>query len=440
LRRAGFEVAHERVQSEGEMAEALEKSSWDLIIADYIIPGFGGLQALDLVKRKNMDVPFILVSGYIGEDLAVAAMKAGAHDYLMKDKLVRLAPAVQRELAEAEVRRARRKAEEQLATKAIELEKNLEQLRKTEEELRQKNEYLRKAREELEMRVQERTFDLQRTLKELQRQMKERQRLENELLEITEKERRRIGLDLHDDLGQRLHGIALMLEALHIKMQQKQSELAEDVSKVKDRLSKAINYAHDLAHDMAALEHRAEDLGLSLKRLATHIQETFAINCELHLSKDLQCIPVPKKNHLYKIAQEAATNAIKHAQAQTIRFHVTVQGGEMVMKIQNDGKPFPRNIAVQDRMGLRIMNYRANVIGGKLTIRADRQGWTVLSCSMPLEESSGKVNAPIPEIHLVENDPEMHLGEAGLGERTAMMLDVQNGRMGEQSNGTRTQI
>src|SRR5262249_42561392 len=87
---------------------------WDLIIADYVMPLFNGLAALALVREKGLDLPFIIVSGHITEDTAVAAMKAGAHDYVMKDKLARLGPEVERELREAEVRHQRRRRAERL--------------------------------------------------------------------------------------------------------------------------------------------------------------------------------------------------------------------------------------------------------------------------------------------------------------------------------------
>src|SRR5438128_10688518 len=94
------------------MEAALSERGWDLVIADYIMPHFDGLAALALVKEKGLDLPFIIVSGHITDDTAVAAMKAGAHDYVMKDNLARLGPAVERELREAAVRRRRRQSEE----------------------------------------------------------------------------------------------------------------------------------------------------------------------------------------------------------------------------------------------------------------------------------------------------------------------------------------
>ena len=92
------------------MRDALTRASWDLVISDYSMPGFSGTAALNLLQQQGVDVPFIFVSGTIGEDVAVAAMKAGASDYVLKDKLKRLIPAIERELRDAEMRRERRRA------------------------------------------------------------------------------------------------------------------------------------------------------------------------------------------------------------------------------------------------------------------------------------------------------------------------------------------
>ncbi|MGD0153246.1 MAG: response regulator [Thermacetogeniaceae bacterium] len=114
LEQGGYDPVHERVETYEAMASALEKQEWDLIIADYVMPHFGGLEALKLMKDRGLDLPFIIVSGKIGEDVAVSAMKAGAHDYLLKDNLTRLNLAIERELREAVVRREHRQAEQSL--------------------------------------------------------------------------------------------------------------------------------------------------------------------------------------------------------------------------------------------------------------------------------------------------------------------------------------
>jgi len=114
LRRGGYEATFERVDDADAMASALEASSWEIILSDYSMPGFSGLAALRMAEEKAPGVPFILVSGVIGEDIAVEAMRLGAHDYVLKHDLRRLVPAVERELRESEVRRQYKKSEEAL--------------------------------------------------------------------------------------------------------------------------------------------------------------------------------------------------------------------------------------------------------------------------------------------------------------------------------------
>lgn len=113
LRRGGYEPTHRRVDTEQAMKDALREREWDLVVSDHSMPNFSSSAALELLRSEGyMDLPFIIVSGQIGEDSAVMAMKSGAQDYLMKDNLRRLNSAIERELREAKVRRERRRAEE----------------------------------------------------------------------------------------------------------------------------------------------------------------------------------------------------------------------------------------------------------------------------------------------------------------------------------------
>ena len=111
LRKAGYEPVYERVWTAPAMKAALQRQAWDIVISDYEMPNFGGFEALQLLKESGHDLPFILVSAVISEETAVAAMKAGAHDYIMKRNLARLVPAIERELREAQTRVARKAAE-----------------------------------------------------------------------------------------------------------------------------------------------------------------------------------------------------------------------------------------------------------------------------------------------------------------------------------------
>ncbi|MCR4347453.1 MAG: diguanylate cyclase [Sulfuricaulis sp.] len=114
LRRAGYDPVCERVETADAMSAALDGQDWDIVISDFTMPRFNGMEALRLVQQLKPDIPFIIVSGTIGEDRAVAAMKAGAHDYIMKGNLARLVPAIERELKEAAVRHEYRRAQERI--------------------------------------------------------------------------------------------------------------------------------------------------------------------------------------------------------------------------------------------------------------------------------------------------------------------------------------
>ena len=144
LVRAGYEVLSERVENAAKMRAALAGQSWDLILADYRLPGFDAPAALAILRESGLDIPFIVVSGAIGEELAVAIMRAGAHDYLLKEDLARLGPAVERELKEAKSRqersiaeRALNESQERIRTQAAAIERQAEALQQRETMLRE---------------------------------------------------------------------------------------------------------------------------------------------------------------------------------------------------------------------------------------------------------------------------------------------------------------
>ncbi|MEJ7849045.1 MAG: PAS domain S-box protein [Pyrinomonadaceae bacterium] len=114
LEKAGIEVIGKRVDTAADMKEALESEEWDIILCDFVMPNFDALQALQVLEASNLDTPLIIISGTVGEDVAVGAMRAGAQDYLMKDNLVRLVPAIEGELVDAETRRELRNSETEL--------------------------------------------------------------------------------------------------------------------------------------------------------------------------------------------------------------------------------------------------------------------------------------------------------------------------------------
>jgi len=357
LERGGFEPICKRVDGREAMALALDKEDWDLILADHAMPSFSSTEALQMVKERGLDLPFIIVSGQIEEKTAVEAMRAGAHDYVMKDRLARLAPAVERELREAEVRRARSEYEEQL----------------------------RQAQEELETRVQKRTADLNAAYLKLRKVIEERKRLENELLEIAENERRRIGFDLHDDLGQKLTGASLMVKGLEHKLAAGRHPCAGDAANIHALLNEIVSHTHNLAHNFGSLDMQGDDLSCVLLGLAENVKKMFEIPCRIDVEGEIPELPAQTVTQLYKIAQEAVSNAIKHGKARRVSIGLCQNGDNLIMMIKNDGVPFAPPADARDRMGLRIMNYRANTIGAALEIAPQRRGGAIVTCALPLK-------------------------------------------------------
>jgi signal transduction histidine kinase len=305
-------------------------------------------------------VPFIIVSGYIEEETAVAAMKAGAHDYVMKDRLARLLPAVERELRDAEVRRARRKFEAEL----------------------------RRAHEELEIRVEQRTADLKAANQKLENVLEERRRLENELLEIAENERRRIGFDLHDDLGQKLTGVSLLVKALEQRLTAEQNPKAADAERIHTLIDEVICHTHNLARHFSSLDVKGDDLPTVLKGLAANVKKMFEISCGFAVKGSLPELPAHTTLQLYKIAQEAVSNAIKHGKATHVAINIMRQNDQLLMTIKNDGLPFVQPANAKNRMGLRIMNYRANTIGATVDVQPQAKEGTIVSCSLNIKNGA----------------------------------------------------
>lgn len=365
LERGGFAVTTCRVDTRDGMDEAVRRQPWDLILCDHAMPSFNAPEALELVKHHDVDVPFIIVSGYIEEDTAVAAMTAGAHDYIMKDRLARLVPAVRRELREAEVRRARRKSEADLL----------------------------RAHQELELRVEQRTADLRAANQKLENVIRERKQLENELLEIAENERRRIGFDLHDDLGQKLTGVSMMLKGLEQRLASDNHRCLGEARRIQVLMDEIIHHTHNLARQFSSLDVKGDDLPTVLKGLASNVKKMFGIICGCSVEGTPPVLPQHTAMQLYKIAQEAVSNAIKHGKARQVTIALAGNPQQLQMRISNDGLPFEVKEGARNRMGLRIMNYRANTIGAMLEIKPLDTGGTRVTCTWLAENGHKAVAA-----------------------------------------------
>lgn len=362
LRRGGFDCAATRVHTRESLEQVLGQE-WDLILADHSMPQFSAPEALKVVQSHGLDVPFIIVSGHIEEVTAVEAMKAGAHDYVMKDRLARLVPAVERELREAAVRRIQRKYQEDL----------------------------RQARDELEQRVEERTADLKRAKEELEALLDERRRLENELLDIAENERRSIGFDLHDDLGQKLTGANMMAKALEQKLKSDGHRCHTAAAEIQSLIEQMLHHTHDLAHQFSSLDVQGCGLCEVLEGLTVNAAKMFKLPVTLKVQGSVPALSGNTALQLHKIAQEAVSNAIKHGKATQVQVNVSSEPARLDLTIQNDGLPFSVPEGKKHRMGLRIMNYRANTIGATLEIKPLESG-TLVTCTLPFarEKTNGR--------------------------------------------------
>src|SRR5207245_3190936 len=161
---------------------------------------------------------------------------------------------------------------------------------------------LRRAHDELEMRVQQRTADLETANAKLETAMVERKRLEHELLEITEKERRRIALDLHDDLGQKLSGIALMTKGLELRLAKRQAREAQEAGRIHGLVQETMSHASDLAHDLATLDWKENDLPAALTDLATQAGNLFKVSCAFEAEGKIPPLEPNTIGQLTKIA------------------------------------------------------------------------------------------------------------------------------------------
>jgi len=236
----------------------------------------------------------------------------------------------------------------------------------------------------------------------LQNLLEERQRLESELLEIAENERKRIGFDLHDDLGQRLTGLMLMLKGLERRLSTDGHACATDARKVLSLVEQVIEHTHDLAHHVSSLDMHGDDLSSVLKSLAGNVKKMFDLSCKFNVKGTIPALPEHTTMQLYKIAQESVSNAIKHGKATCVAIGLARNGERLVMTVKNDGLPFTTGAQAKNRMGLRIMNFRANTIGASLEIEPDNNSGTIVTCELPVKNGS---RAARPRRQSVPNGP-----------------------------------
>jgi signal transduction histidine kinase len=237
-------------------------------------------------------------------------------------------------------------------------------------------------REKLEERVRQRTA-------EVTHEMHERRRLEKELLEASELEQRRIGHDLHDSLCQHLTGTALAGQVLGKKLEDKSLPEAAAANHLVRLLEEGIDLTRKIARGLHPVEMQAETLEDNFQQLAANASERFNVSCKFECPQPVLLQDAGTITHLYRITQEAITNAVRHGKSRRINVCLDSADDEIVLTVTDDGTGLPKNASNNHGMGLRIMAYRASMIGGVFNIERLSSGGTRVTCTL----------SAIPETH-----------------------------------------
>jgi two-component system, LuxR family, sensor kinase FixL len=217
------------------------------------------------------------------------------------------------------------------------------------------------------------------------RDITERKRLQKEILEISDREQRRIGQDLHDGLCQQLAGIELMSQAVARKLADQSEEHSKHVAEIAGHVRDAITHTRSLARGLSPVTIESEGLMSALQELATNTVKIFNVACLFYFTKPVEVSDHAVATHLFRIAQEAVSNAIKHGKATRILIRLKEQRNRISVIIMDNGSGFPKEISKSKGMGLRIMQSRAGMIGGKLVIENNRNGGASVVCSIALQ-------------------------------------------------------
>src|ERR671919_302619 len=426
LRRGGYDPAWERVDTAAAMEAALDGHSWDLVISDHSMPVFSSSAALGLLRRKGfVDLPFIIVSGQIGEDAAVAAMKAGAHDYLMKDNLARLNTAIERELRDAEVRRERRQAEEKYRSifeNAVEgifqttvdgrfltanpamarmlgyesPEKLLGAVSNISDQL-----YVEPGRREefYQLALQDgfvSGFEVQMYRKDggtvwvsanaraiydaggaisgyegTVENITERKRAEEALRRIREAERHRIARELHDVV---LQDLTYALQSMQVLRRMPEGvDRAEEMGRQAEALKRAVGGLRDAIYDLRLESARERPLVHAVESIV-ELNRQIGEGCQFELIVEdgfPATISGPAGVEVVRVVQEALANVRRHSDARHAVVTLGMVNGEILVEIEDDGRGFGPETS--SGMWLTGMRERVLVLGGELEVEG-REG------------------------------------------------------------------
>lgn len=328
LRRAGVRVEMERMDSLPAVLGALD-GDWDAILSDYNLPGFSGLQVLDALNERGSPLPFILVSGEIGEDMAVAAMRNGASDYLLKNNLARLAPALLHAVDAAESERARLAADQELV--------------KSKQRLHQ---------------------------------------LAGHLQTSVELERAAIAREIHDDVGGSL--TAVKFDLAWIDRHAKEPEVRQRVAAALETVNSAIEASQRIMHNLrpAILE---QGLVAALQWMTARFERRTGIEAALRVGEERLELPSGVPLVAYRTAQEALTNVSKHSGATRVDVELSQASGVLTLEIHDNGRGIaPADLAKERSFGIRGLHERAATVGGWVDLSSTPGSGTSLILTVPL--------------------------------------------------------
>ena len=215
----------------------------------------------------------------------------------------------------------------------------------------------------------------------------EREQLEKAILDISAREQRRIGQDLHDGLGQHLTGIAFMAKVHEAKLAEKQLDETADAAKLVKLVNEAIHKTRELAKGLLPVVSDEHGLMSALELWAAEVEDIFYVPCHFQCETPVLIQNDATATHLYHIAQEAVHNAVKHGRPESIVIRLTAEHGRGTLLVKDDGVGIPEAREHSQGMGLHIMNYRAGMIGGTLEVRPDQVRGTAVKCTFPIRAS-----------------------------------------------------
>ncbi len=212
--------------------------------------------------------------------------------------------------------------------------------------------------------------------------------LRREILDISEREQRRIGQDLHDDLGQRLAAAKMRAHTLAFRLATSQPEIAAEVEEITKQLSEAVQVSRTLARGLAPVDLDVDGLPVALEHLAAHAERMFDMSVLVEVDPDIPRIRSGAATQWYRIAQECLSNAARHGQATSATIRLRHSGPSLILEVENDGKAFPEALEQEAQgLGLHIMRHRAESLGGSLDIDRNLHSPTIcVRCTAPVSD------------------------------------------------------